>query len=252
MQRLIIALLCVLLVVPVLSVGAQDDGGANLLAYGDTVTGEIENRQFEVIYTFAGTAGDLVTITMTRTNDNDDLDPYLYLTTLDNDILMQSDDDYFSYNALIIAELPADDTYQIVATRNGGRSSTSSGAFALSLDKGRGMELGVVAEGSVINDYQTGDFQFFIPEADGAYVVTYQQVQGEFHPALSVLRLGNDTYGYNETIGEFTALRLKQLQFTMDLEANRIYLFTFSYNYYDYNTTEGAKALYTLKLDLAE
>lgn len=253
MQRLIIAFLCVMLVVPVLTVGAQDDGGStNVLAYGDTVTGEITNREFEQIYTFEGAADDFVTVTMTRTRDDADLDPYLYLTTLENDILAQSDDDYFSLNALIIAKLPADGTYQIVATRNGGRSSTSSGPYSLILEKGRNMQAGVVAEGSVINDYQTGDFQFFIPETTGAYTVTYNQVRGEFYPAVAVIRVGDADYGWNETIGEFSALQMKAVQFTLNLDADAIYLFTFTYNYYDYTTSENASAIYTLKVEAAE
>lgn len=254
MQRLIIFCVCIVLCIPLMVAQAQDSGPMALV-YGDETTGAITNRDFERLFTFEGEAGDVVMIHMIKTDINSDLDPYLYLTTLENSILSQSDDDFYSLNAMIIAKLPATATYQIVATRPGGRGGYGSGAFSLNLVKVSGMPLGVVMEGQVTNTYEQGDFQIFIPATSGFYSLTYKQVRGAFYPGLTVLRLSNDEYSYNETLGQYGGHRMRDLTLTMEFEEGRIYLLAIGqsyYGYYDYNTPADATALYTLQITAAD
>jgi len=51
---------------------AQED--SNTIAYGDTVVGEITNREFEIEYTFTGKADDVVVIEMHQVDVLGDLD----------------------------------------------------------------------------------------------------------------------------------------------------------------------------------
>lgn len=254
MQRLVILLVCSLLCIPLMVAQAQDNDPIPL-AYGDEATGTVTNRDFERLFTFEGEADDVVMIRMIKMDINSDLDPYLYLTTLENAILSQADDDFYSLNAMIIAKLPATATYQIVATRPGGRGGYGSGAFSLSLTKVSGVPLGVVMEGQVANTYERGDFQIFMPATTGFYTLTYKQVRGAFYPGLTVLRLSNDEYSYNETLGQYGGHRMRDLTLTMEFEEGRIYLLAVGqsyYSYYDYNTPADATALYTLQIAAAD
>lgn len=73
----------------------------------------------EAVYTFAGQAGQVVTITL----DSEDFDPVLFLQTATGEEIAFNDDFGGSLNSRIVTELPADGTYRVVArsySGNGG------------------------------------------------------------------------------------------------------------------------------------
>jgi hypothetical protein len=126
----LIVALCLLLAVPV-AVAQIDAEPAGSIGYGQTVTGEITNDTNRIGYTFEGSAGDVIVITMVAQDSN--LDSYLELYDSDEEMLTYDDDGGGSLNSLIGPyTLPADDTYTVVATRCCGRSPGGSvGAFRL-------------------------------------------------------------------------------------------------------------------------
>jgi hypothetical protein len=126
----LIVTLCLLLAVPV--VLAQIDatpGGA--VVYGEAVTGEITGDANRVGYTFEGSAGDVIVISMVA--EDPGLDSYLELYDSAEEMLIYDDDGGGSLNSLIGPYvLPADDTYTVVATRCCGRGvGGSTGTFSL-------------------------------------------------------------------------------------------------------------------------
>jgi hypothetical protein len=128
----LIVMLCLLLAVPV--VLAQIDatpGGP--IAYDQAITGEITNDTSRIGYTFEGSAGDVIVISMVAQDSN--LDSYLELYDSSEQMLTYDDDSGGSLNSLIGPyTLPADDTYTVVATRCCGRGTGGSeGAFRLVL-----------------------------------------------------------------------------------------------------------------------
>ncbi len=104
---------------------------------GTTIDGTIDDDNFEVLYTFEGTAGEQVTIQLEATDGN--LDPYLVLLGPDGEIVAENDDINFAqgnYNAAIEAfTLPETGTYTVVATRFNGQIGTTDGDFVLTLSE---------------------------------------------------------------------------------------------------------------------
>lgn len=107
---------------------------SNVLIYGDTIRGTISQDNFAVQYTFEGIAGDVVSIRMTAVEDS--LDSFLILQNSSGEILTDNDDEPGGIRDSLIDsfELPADDTYTIVATRYQQELGGTEGDFELSLE----------------------------------------------------------------------------------------------------------------------
>lgn len=110
--------------------------GGGVIAYGESVTGQITAKVYYQLYQFDGVRGDRVTITMTGDGS---LDPYLGLIDgASEEVLVEDDDSAGNSNALIEYSLPANGSYIIVATRYGLDTGTSVGSFTLELQGGKG------------------------------------------------------------------------------------------------------------------
>jgi hypothetical protein len=110
--------------------------GPQVMAYGDTVNGVIDDDQASQTYTFAGSLGDQVRITMEATPGSA-LDCYLELQGPDGAVVDANDDidPGVVRDSLITVELPADGTYTIVASRYvGADEAPTSGTYRLSLE----------------------------------------------------------------------------------------------------------------------
>jgi len=100
------------------------------IAYGQTLAGEITEEHPREYWTFEGTAGDVVTISMVGTGDL--TDTYLELYGPDGTLLTEDDDSGEGFFALIQEyELPQSGAYRIVARAWGDRV----GEYELSLTK---------------------------------------------------------------------------------------------------------------------
>ena len=102
------------------------------LAYGDTVSGNIDDNISAVTYRFYGSAGDTITVTMSRAGG--DLNSYLYLLDTDGQLLFEDNDSGGGNgDARLVYTLPNDGAYLIVATRLGQMQGTSAGSYMLTL-----------------------------------------------------------------------------------------------------------------------
>ncbi|MBN1679010.1 MAG: hypothetical protein JW966_01875 [Anaerolineae bacterium] len=112
------------------------NGGA--IAYGETVTGKLNNRYPVHRWTFEGSAGDHVVITMLDASGIGMLDPLVNLVDVDGRIIASNDDvgqlaeaGMSERDVLLEFDLPSDGVYTIEATRFGGR-----GDYTLTLASG--------------------------------------------------------------------------------------------------------------------
>lgn len=102
------------------------------IEYGMTVVGAVDSTNLEQRYVFVGKAGDIVTITMQRTDG--DLDSYLSVFDGAGQELVFNDEDFAGIGkdaAIRRLKLPADGTYTIVATRYGAFNGLSAGTYEL-------------------------------------------------------------------------------------------------------------------------
>ncbi len=110
--------------------------GPRAIAYGDTVNGLIDETIISQVYTFSGTAGERVRITMEATPDST-LDCYLELQDATGAVLDQNDDidPGVIRDSQIIIDLPADGTYTLIAARYvGPDTEPTTGRYRLTLD----------------------------------------------------------------------------------------------------------------------
>ncbi|MBN2472360.1 MAG: PPC domain-containing protein, partial [Anaerolineae bacterium] len=118
----------------VIAIGSAAPAGA--LSYGDSISGSVSGSAYAENWSFAGSAGDVVTITMVA--DSGDLDPYLYLLNARGAELTSNDDaadaSIGTFNAQIASfTLPESGQYTIKATRFGDEFGSSSGTYTLTL-----------------------------------------------------------------------------------------------------------------------
>lgn len=107
---------------------------AQMIAYGETVSGSITNARRFVMYSFEGQTGDRVTIGMNGTSDT--LDPVLYLISPEM-IQIEYNDDVIpgeNRNSLISrVTLASTGTYYIIATHYGLNLGGTQGTYNLTL-----------------------------------------------------------------------------------------------------------------------
>lgn len=239
MSRLVFLWGIMLLMLPA-GASAQEIG--NALTYGSEIEGDISNQGFEAIYTFKGEKDDIVVITMIADTEST-LDPYLYLTTLDNEVIAQNDD-FFNLNSRIIVRLPEADTYQIVATRLGERTGDGEGRFSLSLESIPVTSGDITVEGTT-NPTDSPPTHVFVLESSGSYTLTYTLVRGDYFPALVVEKVNGDDF-YNEPVATIGGNGLKSGTVTLNLEADELYILSLQDSYY---TTPTTDAVYTVKVE---
>lgn len=115
---------------PVEATPEPQEPGDNALSYGEPVTGEITAETPEVTYTFAGSADDVVTMTMRELSGG--LDTYLILRDPAGNQLTVDDDGLGNLNSRIGPyALPQDGTYTVVATACCPPEPRSTGTFEL-------------------------------------------------------------------------------------------------------------------------
>lgn len=158
---------------------AQED--SNTIAYGDTVVGEITNREFEIEYTFTGKADDVVVIEMHQVD---------VLGDLDHPVIMVLDTEYNplwdtgSYgSAVLAAMLPYDGEYVILATRSDGRAGDSVGEYTLTISNLPLLEAGVPVEGDVSSE---GVVYYAVDATKGPFTINYAKTSGDFFPEIVV------------------------------------------------------------------
>ncbi len=171
------------------------------IAYGEVITGSIDDDEATTYYTFNAHEGDVLVIEMRRLNGN--LDPLLVL--LDehgNEIIRNDDDPEGNGRDAAIREfvIPEDGHYTIMATRFRGEDGTTSGEFELGLHLIDGVvevtppsppEEGLLAYGDEIQsfiDNQQSEVRFDFNGARGDIIsIQMQRLSGDLDPLVILL-----------------------------------------------------------------
>ncbi len=153
------------------------------MRYGDTVFYAITQEEPEVIYSFRGQQGDIISVTMQRRSG--DLDAYIKIVDSFG-VILDFNDDRIGGNtkdaAIDAFVVPEDGTYFIFATRYGQRSGPSTGNFSLSLREGQFSGLGNTAQAALSINYDaTVD-----GELSNAQPVRYYRFQARQNDLITV------------------------------------------------------------------
>ncbi len=228
MRRVLILLTAVFaLSLGAVAVMAQD---ATPIELGSKVEGEITADTYELLYTFNGSAGDVVLIQMYQPPNPDDyVDSYLILNGTNGRPIAENDTDPAYYGqSTIVKELPDDGEYTIVATRYSGRTGDSVGAFILTA--------------SVVTPYTTGDTidstiygygsdmnsvpQQYVIAGSGSAKIGFSQDIGELFTDLSLFPWEDGT-SYPDAVFELTnTSKLGSAVMTVELEEGTYYVLT--------------------------
>jgi hypothetical protein len=205
------------------AVGAQDKTPIEM---GQWVEGTLSNDTYEVKYTFSGTQGQVILVEMIPKPGTYDLDPAVVLRTSDGDILGQNDD--FNYPlSVVVAELPTDDTYTVLATRSGGKSGDSEGDYWVRTSAVDPLTSGTKMEVTLTSDSEKETPNVFVlfPNANGSIKVGFSQQVGDLYASLEIDQWVDDSYptallSLNDTS------KVSAATFSVELEAGNFYILT--------------------------
>ncbi len=163
----------------------QQKGGEITPIYlGDVVSGALSNARYEVVYSYDGQAGEVISVSMTSAGM---VDPYLALYDAypSQNPLAYDDDGGGATDALINGyQLPATGRYYIVATRFGRETGSTTGDYTLSLMSGSvSMSSGPAITGGLAAFECNGNL------IDTSAIVTFDQVRPGFTYRVTVLGL---------------------------------------------------------------
>lgn len=203
-MKWLVGFVAVFLLFPI-SVYAQDDEDGTL-KYGDVVSGEITNRDFEVEYSFIGGEGDIIVAELIPEDRSDGLDrPSIIL--LDGDFaVLESIDGSFGA-AVLFYELPESGEYFILATRRDGRSGESVGEYALRLNQVEELEPGVTVEGVASTEQPI----YFAVRAVSDFDILYTRGTGDFRPEININSIQDSFFG-NTNLNSVASMEGDQLQ----------------------------------------
>ena len=179
MRRAFTTIFLVLTLVFVLPVMAQD--GGTTIEYGQVVTGEITNENFEIPYKFTGDTGDVIVVEMKQIEPLGDLNsPSVILLDTTSKVLGVGEAGFG--DVVFVARLPSSGEYTVLATRSDGRAGDSVGEFSLRL-----LKPPVLNANEPVQDMVTSNtVNYYIVDVPGTFAISYQKTAGDFHPAITV------------------------------------------------------------------
>lgn len=179
--------------------GVETVAPSGSLAIGDSIIATLDDTTPELAYTFSGTAGQVVTISvMTREGG---LDPELQLIGPDGALLAENQDISSSdFNAQIASfSLPADGTYTVSAYRYRRSGGSSAGEFELSiLDDAETSDVTINIDSISFGQEVMGELDAetplrpyaFTAKAGMTITITAKSAGGGLDPALRLIKLG--------------------------------------------------------------
>ncbi|GAB4508739.1 MAG: hypothetical protein OHK0046_02110 [Anaerolineae bacterium] len=187
MLKNVFLVLLFLLSFQVMTLRAQDTP----IEYGQFVTGEITNREFEVSYTFTGDAGQVVVIEMKPVDTLGDLNsPELLLIDAEGQLISSTVRTLSVLQAVLVAELPANGEYIIIATRRDGRAGDSVGEYTLELILAEQLMAGEALAGQLSSE---GRSQYYSVNSEREFQIQYQKTSdGELSPQITVNLINED------------------------------------------------------------
>ena len=239
MRNLIGAVVLAIICFAAFSVFSQDE---NSLAYGESATGEITNRHFEVEFAFEAEVGDVVVITMTPEDTEAFRNPGILLLNEDYDVIGEAFD---SYSVTLFYDVKDSGSYYILATRNDGRSGEGVGEFSLALSRAPVME-----NGQDLYDSATSELdRYYAVRADGDFDVSYQFRDGDFRPEVSINTIKSRGNGLESQISlTGPSLERGSIGASIRSESSELFIVKISQRVWDWSDNKFAD--YRIRLDL--
>lgn len=240
MKRLIVLFMLILLLLPVVLVQAQE-----ALEPGTILNGEITDATFEIEYTFTGVADSVIVVEMNAVDTFGELDsPILILLDSSGSVVVDTTNNFDYGRAILVTQLPADDTYTLLATRQDGRAGTSLGEYTLELIVPSLIASGEKATGSVSSE---GRPEYYVINADSDFVLNYTKNAGDFNPEIAVGVLNE----YNSGLDDYATATGKLENIAMgDIDAG-LYVVEVKEALFDFNF-DVVTADFNLSVDSVE
>jgi hypothetical protein len=169
-------------------------GGAiqaqEMIEAGQIVVGKLNESQYEFHYLFQGEAEAVIIIEMKAVDDFSGLiSPVLRLLDAQDQVIADTTGVYRYKEAILTAALPATQTYRIVATLEGGKDATRTGAYTLEFIQAEAITI----EEPLIDSISSGsrDHYYAVQTAD-RFSLLYTKLEGEFAPQISVQRIAEN------------------------------------------------------------
>jgi hypothetical protein len=188
MRKALLFMLVLVIAISVAGITVAQD--ATALKLGESVSGEITADSYEIPYTFAGKAGEVALIQMWEAPDATDyVDTYLILQGTDGKVFAENSNDPGLYsNSVIAATLPADGTYTVIATRDGGRTGDSVGPYVLVANIVEPLKAGSKVDATIYgydNKARSVPEQFVI-QGSGATKISFSQEISDLFPDIKL------------------------------------------------------------------
>ena len=167
---------------------AQDE---NVIAYGETVRGEITLNEFESLYSFKGTAGDLIRAELSPHDSSLDWSiwhqPEVVLLDSSMNVILAL---HAYESTVLIHKLEETGEYHLIATSWGGRTEHNIGEFELRLEQIPFLEAGISRDCEASNQRA----KYYAVRTDRDFQVSYEHLEGAFRPEVSVNVIAEDPY----------------------------------------------------------
>lgn len=161
--------------------GSQLVAGDFAIAYGQTLEGVLEGPDGDT-WTFYGTEGDYISITLT----SEDFDTYLELYDPSNELLAEDDDSLGNLDSRINATLEETGTFTIIARSFGGESE---GSYALSLEVAAS---NMIVFGETVRTQLFPAGNLFVFDSESGDFVTILMTSEDFDTYLELYEPGGD------------------------------------------------------------
>jgi hypothetical protein len=224
MRKTVLMSLVLLVVLAALGASVAAAQEKTPLEMGQWMEGTLTNDSYEVKYTINGAKGQIILVQMLPKPGTYDLDPALVLRNSDGDIVGQNDD--YSYPlSVVVAELPSDDTYTILATRSGGKTGSSTGAYWVRADAVEPLKPGSKLDVTISSDSEKDIPSVYVlrPESSGPVKVGFSQKPGDLYASLDIGVWQDDSYPTSVMSLSDTA-KVTGATFSVDLDSGQIYL----------------------------
>jgi hypothetical protein len=213
------------------------------ITYGEAVTGEVTDAQFEVFYTFEAQAEDTIVAAI----DGDDeaemilFDPALKLLDPNGEVLADTTTSFDLFEQVIVVQLRQAGIYTLVATRLDGESGVSFGGYELTLDLAQTLDVGAQVE-SKITDLE--DDRYYVLEAIEPFTLQITQATNGNFPYYAVNTVSEG--GILQVVGQVFGAQISEVTLT-GFEAEQMYIVVVGADEFE-RPLEAVTATYALTL----
>jgi hypothetical protein len=176
------------------------------------------------------------------TFDSELSSPAILLLNSENDVVADTTETFSIRGALLVAELPADDTYTLIATRTDGRGGTDQGEYWLRLSEVPVLEAGSNVDALIATDDPAN--YVAVRQGDEALRLTYEKTDGEFAPEITVNRIDGSSL---ESVISLTGDELEEATVSLPNEAG-LYVIAVTESLFSFSF-EAEDAKYRLSID---